>query len=242
MVGVQVGDEHVGDVGEADRARQLTLGALTAVEQDAGPAPAHEQRGHASARRGRGCGRACEEQREVHLAQRGYSQVIVRQGYFVPMAYAPTARHLLRAKDLADARTPSRSTSPTSRRPRASPPRTSAGSSGRVRRVAARLSADPRLERAAALLTTTDRSVAEICFEVGAAERRVVHDELHADLRRVPDGVPGAVPVGRRPGARARLHRPRLRPSATPHVSRRRGAAPGLASSSTPTSTPRRTP
>src|ERR671921_592955 len=51
------------------------------------------------------------------------------------MAFAPPARHLLRAKDLADARY----AQPLTR----------------------------RLERAAALLRTTDRSVADVCFSVG---------------------------------------------------------------------------
>ena len=59
-----------------------------------------------------------------------------------------------------------------------------------------------RLERAAALLRTTDRSVADICLAVGPRERRVVHDELHAHLRHVADRVPRGVPAGRR---RARI-------------------------------------
>ena len=82
--------------------------------------------------------------------------------------FVPPARHLLRAKDLADARyfeplgVDDLAARPASRAP------TSAASSARVRRVAARLPADPRrLERAAALLRTTDRSVADICFAVG---------------------------------------------------------------------------
>ena len=44
-----------------------------------------------------------------------------------------------------------------------------------------------RLERAAALLRTTDRTVAEICFDGRPRERRLVHDELHAHVRPVAD-------------------------------------------------------
>jgi hypothetical protein len=66
VVGVQVRDEDVGDVREADRLRELALGALAAVEEDAVAAPAHEDRRHAAAGRRSGGGGAGEEQREVH--------------------------------------------------------------------------------------------------------------------------------------------------------------------------------
>ena len=84
------------------------------------------------------------------------------------MAYAPTARHLLRAKDLADARYFE-----------ALAVRDLAGAAGLSRahfsREFRRAFGDSphaylltrRLERAAALLRGTDRSVAEICFSVG---------------------------------------------------------------------------
>src|SRR3954466_1016704 len=42
-----------------------------------------------------------------------------------------------------------------------------------------------RLGRAAALLRNTDRSVTDICLSRGSAERGLVHDQLHADLRRI---------------------------------------------------------
>ena len=84
------------------------------------------------------------------------------------IAFAPPARHLLRAKDLADARY-------------AEPLRVddmaqAAGlSRAHFSREFRRAFGDSphaylltrRLERAAALLRTTDRSVAEICFAVG---------------------------------------------------------------------------
>jgi transcriptional regulator GlxA family with amidase domain len=99
---------------------------------------------------------------------RGYSQLPVRQGYFVPMAYAPTSRHLLRAKDLADARfAEPLDVADLAKAAGLSPAHFS-------REFRAAFGESPhghllthRLERAAALLTTTDRSVAEICFEVG---------------------------------------------------------------------------
>ena len=84
------------------------------------------------------------------------------------MAFAPPARHLLRAKDLADARY-------------AEPLAVDelAGAAGLSRAHFSRefrraFGESPhaylltrRLERAAALLRTTDRSVADICFSVG---------------------------------------------------------------------------
>jgi AraC-like DNA-binding protein len=84
------------------------------------------------------------------------------------MAYAPPARHLLRAKDLADARY-------------AEPigVEEMAGAAGLSRAHFSRefrraFGESPhsylltrRLERAAALLRNTDRSVAEICLDVG---------------------------------------------------------------------------
>jgi AraC-like DNA-binding protein len=86
------------------------------------------------------------------------------------MAYAPPARHLLRAKDLADARY----AEPLSVDDLAS----AAGlSRAHFSREFCRAFGEPphvylltrRLERAAALLRTTDRSVADICLSVGLA-------------------------------------------------------------------------
>ncbi len=44
VVGVEVGEEHLVEVGQPDRADELALGALAAVEQDPLAAAAHEQR------------------------------------------------------------------------------------------------------------------------------------------------------------------------------------------------------
>jgi AraC-like DNA-binding protein len=84
------------------------------------------------------------------------------------MAFAPTARHLLRAKDLADARY----AEPLGVEDLASAAGLSPAHFSREFRAAFGESPHGylltrRLERAAALLLTTDRSVVEICLEVG---------------------------------------------------------------------------
>src|SRR3954447_10436937 len=93
-----------------------------------------------------------------------------RHGITQRMAFVPPARHLLRAKDLADARY-------------AEPldvddlARAAGLSRAHFSREFRRAFGDSphqylltrRLERAAALLRNTDRSVADICFSVGLA-------------------------------------------------------------------------
>src|SRR5438105_9865833 len=84
------------------------------------------------------------------------------------MAYAPPARHLLRAKDLADARYAEAldvddlaRAAGLSRAHFSREFRRAFGESPHAYLLTR------RLERAAALLRTTDRSVADICFSVG---------------------------------------------------------------------------
>jgi transcriptional regulator GlxA family with amidase domain len=84
------------------------------------------------------------------------------------MAYAPPARHLLRAKDLADARYAEAldvedmaKAAGLSRAHFSREFRRAFGDSPHVYLLTR------RLERAAALLRTTDRSIADICFSVG---------------------------------------------------------------------------
>jgi AraC-like DNA-binding protein len=84
------------------------------------------------------------------------------------MAFVPPARHLLRAKDLADARYFERlgvedlaSAAGLSRAHFSREFRRAFGESPHAYLLTR------RLERAAALLRTTDRSVADICFSVG---------------------------------------------------------------------------
>jgi AraC-like DNA-binding protein len=84
------------------------------------------------------------------------------------MAFVPPARHLLRAKDLADARY----SEPLGVDDLARAARLSRAHFSREFRAAFGESPHQylltrRLERAAALLRTTDHSVAEICFSVG---------------------------------------------------------------------------
>jgi AraC-like DNA-binding protein len=84
------------------------------------------------------------------------------------MRFVPPARHLVRAKDLADARYAERLSV-------GSMARAAGLSQAHFSREFRRAFGEPphsylltrRLERAAALLRTTDRSVAEICFSVG---------------------------------------------------------------------------
>jgi AraC-like DNA-binding protein len=84
------------------------------------------------------------------------------------MAYAPPARHLLRAKDLADARYAEAldvddmaAAAGLSRAHFSREFRRAFGETPHVYLLTR------RLERAAALLRTTDRSIADICFSVG---------------------------------------------------------------------------
>ena len=100
-------------------------------------------------------------------------------------------------------------------------PRVPAG----VRRVAARYLLTRRLERAAALLRTTDRSIPDDLLRRRAPQRRLVHDQLRARLRRSPAAYRAAFPPASR-GADPGLHPARLRPPATPHVSRRQPPTP----------------
>ena len=121
------------------------------------------------------------------------------------MAFVPPARHLLRAKDLADARY----AEPLDVDDLARAAGLSRAHFSREFRRAFGESPHPylltrRLERAAALLRTTDRSVADICFSRRAAERRLVHDELQAHVRHVADRVPRRPPAGRRARASSR--------------------------------------
>ena len=73
VVGVEVADEDLLELEQADRAQELALGALAAVEQQPVAAAPDERGGQAAARRGRGAGGADEDHVEVHGAA-GYGQ------------------------------------------------------------------------------------------------------------------------------------------------------------------------
>jgi AraC-like DNA-binding protein len=84
------------------------------------------------------------------------------------MKPVPPARHLLRAKDLADARYREALDVPTlARAARLSPAHFSREFRRAFGETPHQYLLTRRLERAAALLRTTDRSIADICFTVG---------------------------------------------------------------------------
>ena len=148
------------------------------------------------------------------------------------MTFVPPARHLLRAKDLADARY----FEPLDVGGMAPAAGLSRAHFSRAFRKAFGESPHAylltrRLERAAALLRNTDHSVADICFSVGLVEHRLVHDKLQAHVRHVPGGLPRQVPAGGRVRRRAGVRG--ARPTAgraTAHVSRRRQRAGRISS------------
>ncbi len=83
-----------------------------------------------------------------------------------------------------------------------------------------------RLERAAALLRTTDRSVADICFSVGLHSVGSFTTSFARTYGLTPTAYRAAFPPASAPGAGPGLRRPLLRPPATPHVSRRQHPGP----------------
>jgi AraC-like DNA-binding protein len=102
---------------------------------------------------------------EIKIA---YETYVSASPYSRPMVYAPPARHLLRAKDLADARF----FEPLDVEDMAAAAGLSRAHYSREFRRAFGESPHAylltrRLERAASLLRYTDRSVADVCFSVG---------------------------------------------------------------------------
>ena len=109
----------------------------------------------------------------------------------------PPARHLLRAKDLIDARYREPLDVPTlARAAHLSPAHFSREFRRTFGETPHQYLLTRRLERAAALLRNTDRTVADICLDGRTAQRRLVHDELHPDVRRLADGVPRGASAG----------------------------------------------
>jgi AraC-like DNA-binding protein len=85
-----------------------------------------------------------------------------------PLTVVPPARHLLRAKDLADARYREPLDVPAlARAARLSPAHFSREFRRTFGESPHRYVLTRRMERAAELLRNTDRSIAEICFDVG---------------------------------------------------------------------------
>ena len=154
------------------------------------------------------------------------------------MAYAPPARHLLRAKDLADARY----FEPLGVDDLARAAGLSRAHFSRAFRKAFGESPHSylltrRLERAAALLRSTDRSVADICFSVGLQSLGSFTTTFSRTYGLSPTAYRAAYPpaaaLARVPACVVRAYG---RPS-TQHVSRRHPAASRLASPATVHST-----
>ena len=141
------------------------------------------------------------------------------------MAFAPPARHLLRAKDLADARY----AEPLGVDDMAAAAGLSRAHFSREFRRAFGESPHGylltrRLERAAALLRNTDRSVAEVCLDVGLTSVGSFTTSFKRTFGKTPTAYRDSFPPASAFAARPRLHRPRQRPPAKAHVSRRQPA------------------
>ena len=142
------------------------------------------------------------------------------------MVQRSAARHLLRAKDLADARYPEPLTvADLAAAAGLSPAHFSREFKRAFGESPHQYLLTRRLERAAALLRTTDWSVADICFAVGAGSVGLVHGELRPDLRQTPQAYRASFPPAAVARAHPALRRPGLRAPAEPHVSRRPGRA-----------------
>ena len=118
------------------------------------------------------------------------------------MVYLPSTRHLLRAKDLMDARYREPLDVPTLAQAAHLSP---AHFSREFRRVFGETPHQylltRRLERAAAMLRNTDHSVADICFEVGLASV----GSFTTSFRRAYGITPTAYRAAHPPVARARI-------------------------------------
>ena len=145
--------------------------------------------------------------------------------------FVPPARHLLRAKDLADARY---------FEPLGVDDLAHAAGLSRAhfsRQFRAAFGESPhtylltrRMERAAALLRNTDRSVADICLSVGLQSIGSFTTSFKRTYGASPTAYRAAFPSPAGAGAGAGLRRAFLRPSATQHIWRRQRGGRGLAS------------
>jgi AraC-like DNA-binding protein len=128
----------------------------------------------------------------------------------------PPTRHLLRAKDLIDARYRDRLDVPVlARAAYLSPAHFSREFRRAFGETPHQYLLTRRLERAAALLRNTDRSVADICFTVGL--RSV--GSFTTSFRRVYDLTPTAYRAAHPPVERARIPTCVLQAYARPHSS-----------------------
>jgi AraC-like DNA-binding protein len=128
----------------------------------------------------------------------------------------PPTRHLLRAKDLVDARYREPLDVPAlARAAYLSPAHFSREFRRAFGETPHQYLLTRRLERAAALLRSTDRSVADICFKVGL--RSV--GSFTTSFRRVYGMSPTAYRAAHPPGERARIPTCVLQAYARPHSS-----------------------
>ncbi|HEX6491031.1 MAG TPA: helix-turn-helix transcriptional regulator [Gaiellaceae bacterium] len=154
------------------------------------------------------------------------------------MFLVPSVRHLLRAKDLADARyfeplevSDLARAAGLSRSHFSREFRRAFGESPHAYLLTR------RLERAAALLRNTDRPVAEICFSVGLRSIGSFTTSFTRSYGMPPTAYrAAAAPASARAIIPACIQRAYGRPQ-TQHISRRRAAAPQLASPATVHST-----
>ena len=136
---------------------------------------------------------------------------------------ATTVRHLLRAKDLADARyREPLDVATLARAAHVSPAHFSREFSRAFGETPHRYLLTRRLERAAALLRNTDRSVAEICFDVGLTSVGSFATSFGRAYRMSPTAYRAAHPPL---STRVRIPTCVLQAYARPHSSSREDAA-----------------
>ena len=112
------------------------------------------------------------------------------------VARVPIARHLLRARDLADAHySEALGVADMAAAAALSPAHFSRCFKAAFGESPRQYLLTRRLERAAALLLATDWTVAAVGVARRAAEHRFVHDEFPPDVRDDPAGLPRGVPA-----------------------------------------------
>ena len=144
--------------------------------------------------------------------------------------FVPPARHLLRAKDLADARYfEPLGVDDLARAAGLSRAHFSREFRGAFGESPHSYLLTRRMERAAALLRNTDRSVADVCLSVGLQSIGSFTTSFKRTYGVSPTAYRARFPSPADSAQGTRLRRPLLRPSATQHVWRRQPGDRGLA-------------